>query len=39
MSDWSFGYVSEIDYTHGYYAELAPLRLQLAMLSRQPKAV
>ncbi len=35
MSDWSYGYVSEIDYTHGYYPELAPLRLRLAMLSKQ----
>lgn len=35
MSDWSYGYVSEIDYTYGYYPELAPLRLRLAMLSKQ----
>jgi hypothetical protein len=35
MSNWTAGYVSEIDYTHGYYPELSPLRLQLALLSRQ----
>lgn len=35
MSDWNSGYVSEIDYTHGYYPELSPLRLQLSMLSQQ----
>lgn len=28
------GYVSEIDYTHGFYGELAPAHLRLAMLSR-----
>ena len=28
------GYVSEIDYTHGFYGELAPAQLRLAMLSR-----
>lgn len=33
MSDWSQGYVTEIGYTYGYYAELNPLRVQLALLS------
>jgi SAM-dependent methyltransferase len=31
MSAWSEGYVAEIEYTHGYYAELNPLRAQLAL--------
>ena len=29
---WHAGYISEIEYTHGYYQELAPHRLQLAAL-------
>lgn len=32
MSDWTGGYVADIAYTHGYYAELNPLRLRLAFL-------
>lgn len=32
MSDWTAGYVAEIDYTYGYYPELNPLRSQLAFL-------
>lgn len=32
--DWTYGYVQEIDYTHGYYRELAPGLLELACLSR-----
>lgn len=32
MSDWSQGYITDIDYTHGYYAELNPLRARLALL-------
>ncbi len=31
---WTAGYVSELDYTHGYYKEMSPLNLELAMLSR-----
>jgi SAM-dependent methyltransferase len=30
--DWTSGYVAEIDYTHGYYRELAPSLLDMAML-------
>ncbi|MBK1640374.1 methyltransferase [Chromatium okenii] len=30
---WSDGYVTDIDYTHGYYTELNPLRLQLLFLN------
>ncbi|MES2978124.1 MAG: class I SAM-dependent methyltransferase [Pseudomonadota bacterium] len=33
MSDWSSGYVSDIGYTFGYYAELNPMRLKLAFLN------
>ncbi|MDF1621972.1 MAG: class I SAM-dependent methyltransferase [Pseudohongiella nitratireducens] len=32
MSTWSAGYMSEIEYLSGYYAELNPLRTQLAFL-------
>jgi SAM-dependent methyltransferase len=31
---WTDGYISEIDYTHGYYPELSPMRLQLSALSQ-----
>jgi hypothetical protein len=31
---WTAGYVAELDYTHGYYREMSPLNLELAMLSR-----
>jgi len=31
MSDWTAGYVAEIDYTYGYYAELNPLRAKFAL--------
>lgn len=33
MSQWSEGYVADIGYTYGYYAELNPLRIQLAFLN------
>lgn len=32
MTDWTAGYVSEIGYTYGYYAELNPQRLMLPLL-------
>jgi len=32
---WSEGYVSEIDYTYGYYRELSPPLLALSMLSKR----
>ena len=32
MTDWTAGYVADIGYTFGYYAELNPLRLKLAFL-------
>src|ERR1700677_1789976 len=34
MSEWTSGYVSDVDYTHGYYPELAPAALSLALLNR-----
>ena len=34
MSDWTGGYVSEVDYTHGYYRELSPNLLKFASLSQ-----
>ena len=33
MSDWTDGYVADIDYTLGYYAELNPVRMKLAFLN------
>lgn len=32
MTNWTSGYVADIGYTFGYYAELNPLRTQLTML-------
>ena len=29
--DWSSGYVSDVNYTHGYYPGLNPLTLNLAL--------
>jgi SAM-dependent methyltransferase len=34
MADWTSGYVSDIGYTFGYYQELNPLRLKLALLKK-----
>jgi SAM-dependent methyltransferase len=33
MSDWTAGYVADIGYTYGYYAELNPLHVKLAFLN------
>ena len=33
MSDWTSGYVADINYTFGYYAELNPLRIDLAFIN------
>lgn len=32
MSDWNAGYRVDIDYTHGYYAQLNPLHMRFALL-------
>lgn len=32
MQDWSDGYMTEVAYTFGYYPELNPLRVRLALL-------
>jgi hypothetical protein len=32
VTDWTSGYVADIDYTYGYYGELNPLRVQLCFL-------
>ena len=34
MTEWTSGYVSDVDYTHGYYRELSPPILSLALLNR-----
>ncbi|MFZ1853015.1 MAG: hypothetical protein WAU15_12510 [Nitrosomonas sp.] len=33
MNDWAQGYVTDINYTYGYYTELNPLRTKLPLLS------
>lgn len=33
MTDWSTGYVVDLGYTYGYYAELNPQRMRLAFLN------
>lgn len=33
MGDWTAGYVADIGYTYGYYAELNPLHVKLAFLN------
>lgn len=38
MENWSSGYVSEVGYTYGYYSELNPLKMQLALLNSGIKA-
>jgi SAM-dependent methyltransferase len=32
MSNWTSGYIADINYTFGYYTELNPLQMQLALL-------
>lgn len=32
MNDWTAGYVADLGYTFGYYPELNPLRIRMAML-------
>lgn len=42
MSDWTSGYVADIDYTFGYYNELNPLRINLAFINaglRPPEVI
>jgi len=34
MSEWSAGYVDDINYTYGYYRELNPLWMRLALLNK-----
>lgn len=34
QASWTEGYVSELDYTYGYYREMSPLHLELALLSK-----
>ena len=33
MTDWTAGYVAEIEYTHGYYRELSPGLIDFALLT------
>lgn len=33
MDDWTEGYVADLEYTYGYYAELNPQRVALALLN------
>lgn len=34
MQDWTSGYIADIGYTFGYYAELNPMRVKLAFLNQ-----
>lgn len=34
MSSWTGGYVAELDYTHGFYRELAPSHLRYVLLCK-----
>jgi len=34
MANWNDGYVSEIEYTYGYYPELNPLQARLHLLHK-----
>ncbi len=38
MSDWSDGYVSDLEYTYGFYKEIGPLHLATAALQYGVKA-
>ena len=31
MASWDDGYISEINYTHGYYSELCPQKVKLSL--------
>ena len=33
MSDWSEGYVTEVDYTYGFYREMSPAMIRFALLA------
>ena len=33
MTDWSDGYVTEVDYTYGFYKEMAPVAMRFALLA------
>ncbi len=33
MTDWTSGYVADIGYTYGYYAQLNPLRIKLVFIN------
>jgi len=33
MTDWNEGYVTDLDYTYGYYGELNPIRIKMAFLN------
>jgi len=35
MNDWTAGYVTDLEYTFGYYTELNPLRAKLALLNQR----
>lgn len=32
MTDWTSGYITDVNYTYGYYGELMPVRSRLALL-------
>jgi hypothetical protein len=38
VSDWSEGYVTEVDYTYGFYKEMAPAAIRFALLAAGQEA-
>ena len=38
MTAWTSGYVAEVDYPYGYYREMSPALLSLAVLNRNISA-
>jgi SAM-dependent methyltransferase len=34
MSSWNAGYVTDVEYTHGYYTELNPVRMRHALVAQ-----
>ena len=37
MSDWTSGYVAEVDYTHDFFQEMTPAVMALAATSKGQK--
>jgi hypothetical protein len=33
MNDWNEGYITDVDYTYGFYKEMAPAAIRFALLA------